>query len=280
MKPLLKLAAAGCLSLVCMQFSFAQGLKTPAPSPTQDMKQDFGLSSVEINYSRPLVKGRTIFGDVVPFGKVWRTGANGATVITFGDDVTFGGKPVKAGKYGLLSIPEKDEWTIILTKSLDVTNSNAYKEENDVVRIKAKAIQLPFNMENFTILFQDIQPNKMRMALNWEHTLVFVDIATDIDTKIMAQISEAMKSDKKPYYQAASYYFDTDRDPKLALEWINDAIQENPKGYFMYYLKARIQAKLGDKAGAKATAEQGIASSKENKNDDYADIIKKFEDTL
>jgi hypothetical protein len=276
MKPLLKLAAAGCMTLLSAQLTFAQGLKTPAPSPTQDLKQDFGLSYVEVVYSRPLVKGRTIMGDLVPYGKVWRTGANGATTITFGDDVTIGGKAVKAGKYGLLTIPNKNEWTIIITKSLDVNNPSLYKEENDVVRVNAKAENVGFNMESFSISFQNVTATSMTMMFTWEHTIVPVEIKTEVDSKVMAQIDEAMKSDKKPYFQAAAYYMDNGHDAKQALTWVNAAIAENPKAYYMVYLKARIQAKLGDKAGAKATAQQGITLADEAKNQDYVELNKKL----
>src|SRR5690349_24031322 len=139
----------GCL----LAFACVAGaqLKTPAPSSTQTIKQDFGLGSIELSYSRPGMKGRKIFGDVVPFGKVWRTGANGATTLTFGDDVTIGGTKVPAGKYGLLSIPDKDNWTLIITKQLNVTSPAAYKAENDVVRVTVKPIELRYDIENFTI---------------------------------------------------------------------------------------------------------------------------------
>src|SRR5262245_17154484 len=120
-------------SLLLSSLSFAQ-LKTPAPSPTQTIKQDFALSSVELSYSRPGVKGRKVFGDLVPYGKVWRTGANGATTLTFGDEVIINGKRIPAGKYGLLTIPGKKKWTVIISRQTDVTGPAAYKPESDVVR--------------------------------------------------------------------------------------------------------------------------------------------------
>src|SRR5882762_8581017 len=137
----------------------AQSIKTPAPSTPQYVKQDFGLSSIELSYSRPGVKGRKIFGDLVPYGKVWRTGANQATTLTFGDAVTIGDTKIPAGKYGLLTIPGQDEWTIIITRQLDVTSPGAYKQDQDVVRIKSKVEQLPFSIESFTILFSDVTSN-------------------------------------------------------------------------------------------------------------------------
>jgi hypothetical protein len=280
MKPLFSYVTTGCAALLCAQLSFAQGIKVPAPSPTQTVKQDFALSSVEVSYSRPAVKGRTIMGDLVPYGKVWRTGANGATTITFGEDISFEGRPVKAGKYGLLTIPGENEWTVILTKSLDVTSPAAYKPENDVVQVKVKAEKMPFSVENFMILFEDVKAASMNMELIWDKIAVPVKITADVDTKVMAQIDEAMKGEKKPYFQAASYYLDTDRDMKQAITWMDAAIKENPKAFYMYYAKARMQAKAGDKKGAKATATEGIALAKEAKNDDYVALNTKLIATL
>src|SRR5579871_3731081 len=157
------------LSFVILSFcylsSISQQLRTPAPSPPQTVKQDFGLSSIELSYSRPGVKGRTIFGDLVPFGKVWRTGANSATTLTFGDDVTIGGTKIAAGKYGLLTIPGEKEWTIIVTKQLDVTNPAAYKQDQDVVRITTQIQTLPFSIENFTIVFDNITNSSCNLIL-------------------------------------------------------------------------------------------------------------------
>src|SRR5437868_14753398 len=128
-----------CAVAICAMLALdAQTLKTPFPSPPQTIKQDFGISSIELSYSRPGVKGRKVFGDLVPFGKVWRTGANNATTISFGDDVTIGTTKIPAGKYGLLTIPEKNSWTVIITKSTDVTSPADYKQENDVTRITVK----------------------------------------------------------------------------------------------------------------------------------------------
>src|ERR1700733_6336001 len=118
--------------------SLAQSIKTPSPSTPQFVRQDFGLSSIELSYSRPGIKGRKIFGDLVPYNKVWRTGANNATTITFGDDVMINGTKIPAGKYGLLTIPGENEWTVIITKQTDVTNSSAYKQDQDVLRVAVK----------------------------------------------------------------------------------------------------------------------------------------------
>ncbi|WP_213086924.1 DUF2911 domain-containing protein [Chitinophaga agrisoli] len=270
--------AVAALAFMCAtQGVNAQGLKLPAPSPGATIKQDFALSSVEVNYSRPAVKGRNIMGDLVPYGKVWRTGANGATTITFGEDVKFGGTPVKAGKYGLLTIPAQSEWTVILTKDLNVTSPAAYKPENDVVRVKASAMSdLPFSVESFMISFDQVLPTSMTMMLIWDKTVVPVEITADIDGKVMNQIDEAMKGDKKPYFAAASYYYENGKDLKKAQEWVDAAVKENPKAFYMVHLKAKILAKAGDKAGAKAAAQQSIELAKEAKNDDYVALNNKL----
>jgi hypothetical protein len=139
-------------------FSADAQLKTPLPSPPQTIKQDFGLSSIELSYSRPGMKGRKIFGDLVPFGKVWRTGANNATTLTFGDDVMIGATKIPAGKYGLLTIPDKDKWTFIISKQVDVTNPSAYKQDQDVVRVMAEPMKLKENIESFTMQFANLKP--------------------------------------------------------------------------------------------------------------------------
>jgi len=177
-------------------------LKTPAPSPTQTIKQDFGLSSVELSYSRPGMKGRKIFGDLVPFEKVWRTGANSATTLTFGDDVIIGGKKVAAGKYGLLSIPGKKEWTLIITKQLDVTSPSAYKEDQDVVRVSSSVIKISSVVESFTMQFANIKPTSCDLQISWAKTMVTLPITTEIEAKTMANIKSAMKIYKQPYFNA------------------------------------------------------------------------------
>src|SRR5206468_12965160 len=126
--------ALAMLSLFAFCFCYSQDLNVPQISTTEEIKQNFGLSQIEISYSRPGIKGRKIFGDLVPYNKVWRTGANNATTITFGDDVTINGTKVPAGKYGLLTIPGENEWIIIITKQTDVTNASGYKQDQDIVR--------------------------------------------------------------------------------------------------------------------------------------------------
>jgi hypothetical protein len=271
-----KLLLSGVLAgYLCMP-SMAQTIKTPAPSTPQYVKQDFGLSSIELSYSRPGVKGRKIFGDLVPFGKVWRTGANQATTLTFGDAVTIGGTKIPAGKYGLLSIPGADEWTIIITHQLDVTSPAAYKPDQDVVRLTAKAHDLPFNVETFTILFADVTSTSCNLQIIWDNMLVMVPITTDIDSKIMAQIDNAMNKDNHPYYTAAMYYLDNGKDLNKALEWFDKALTQDPTAFFVAYQKARCQARLGKKQDAIATAKKAIDLAKQANNSDYVALNEKL----
>lgn len=254
----------------------AQSIKTPAPSPPQFVRQDFGLSNIELSYSRPGVKGRMVFGDLVPYGKVWRTGANQATTLTFGDDVIIGDTKVPAGKYGLLTIPAQDEWTFIITRQLDVTSPAAYKQDQDVLRVKASAHDLPFALETFTILFADVTSNSCNLQVIWDKTVVSLPIRTDIDTRIMTQIDNALNKDNRPYYTAAVYYVDNGKDLNKALEWFDKAITQDPKAFYAVYQKARCQAKMGKKQEAIATAKKSIELSKQAENADYVALNEKL----
>ena len=259
-----------------MLHAYAQQLTTPAPSPPQFVKQDFGLSFIELSYSRPALKGRAIFGDLVPFGKVWRTGANGATTLNFGDEVTIGGKKIPAGKYGLLTIPGPKEWIIIITKQLDVTNPAAYKAEEDLVRVTVSSRALVQPVESFSINFQNLTAASCELEFSWDKVSVSLPIQTDVDPKIMASIENAMNKDSRPYYQAAAYYMENGKDLNKALEWFNKATEQNPDAFFMFYQKARCLAKLGRKQDAITTAQQSIVLAKKANNSDYVTLNEKL----
>ncbi len=252
-------------------------LKVPAPSPSQTLKQAVGLSEISIEYSRPGVKGRTIYGDVVPFGKVWRTGANAATKITFGEDVKVEGQPVAAGTYALYTVPGKDSWEVMLYKDLTLGGNVAdYKKENELVRFAVKPTTLNDKVETFTIDVADVTANAANIALLWEKTRVAFHVVADIDSKIMKNIEANVVNDNRPYFQAASYYYENDKDLVKASEWVDKAIAANPKAFWMVMLKAKIQAKQKDKKGAVASAEKVIALATEAKNDDYVAMAKKL----
>jgi len=254
----------------------AQNLTTPQPSPTQTIKQNFGLSNIELSYSRPGMKGRKIYGDLVPYGKVWRTGANNATLITFADDVTIGGTKVKAGKYGLVTIPEKRNWTIIITKQLDVTSPAAYKQSEDVVRVEAKTMDMDESMESFTMQFANVKPTSTELHIMWDRTAVALPIVTDVETKVMAQIDQLMNKDNKPYFGAAMYYMESGKDLNQALAWFDKGVEMQPAAFWIHHQRANCLAKLGKKEEAKAAAEKSKTLATEQKNDDYVKLNEKL----
>jgi hypothetical protein len=264
------------LTLATYSFSIAQGLKVPSTSTTQNIKQEFGLGSIELSYSRPSIKGRSIFGDLVPYGAIWRTGANGATTLTFSEDVIIGGTKVAAGKYGLLTIPGGYEWTIIITKQLDVTSPAAYKQDMDVVRLTATANSLPFSIETFMISFDKVKNNSIEMMLIWDQTAVSFSIKQDVDTKIMGQIDNLMNADNRPYFNAAMYYMDNGKDLTKASLWFDKAIELTPNAFWMWHQKAKCLALQGKKADAKAAALKSIDLAKAAQNSDYVALNEKL----
>jgi hypothetical protein len=275
-----KIVFATAVAIATLTAANAQPLKTPAPSTTQTIKQDIGLGNIELSYSRPAMKGRKIFGELVPFGKVWRTGANQATTITFSDDVTIGTTAVKAGKYGLVSMPDKDSWALIITKQLDITSPADYKPENDVVKLTAKTIALKDPIEIFTIDFANIKPNSCELHLKWGNTAVSLPISTEVDSKVMTQIDNLINKDNKPYFTAAMYYLENGKDLAKASAWFDKAIEQNPKAFWVYHQKANCLVKLNKKTEAIAAANKSIELAKEAKNDDYVALNEKLLATL
>jgi len=241
----------------------------PQASSAQTLIQEFGLGQITVKYSRPNIKGRNISTDLAPNGEVWRTGANNATVITITEAITMEGNQVAPGEYALFTIPGKDEWTIILNKETKQWGAYSYKQSEDVLRFKVKPVKLNDRVETFNIAFNNVMLNIARLDLLWGNTRVSINMSTDVDAKVMARIDEAMKSDKKPYYEAAVYYYENGKDLKKALEWINIAEASDQKAPWFKYQKARIQLKMGDKAGAAQTAKAGIEAAKAMNNAEY-----------
>jgi tetratricopeptide (TPR) repeat protein len=265
------------LTLICCAsfMADAQTIKTPAPSPTQSVKQDFGISTIELIYSRPGMKGRKIFGDLVPYGKVWRTGANSATRLKFSDDVSIGGQVLKAGEYALYTVPNEKEWEIIINKG-SANWGTDYKQEDDIFRVKATPVKLDQRVESFTMQFANVKSGSADLQIMWDKTLVSVPITSDIDKKVMAQIDAAMNKDSRPYYQAAMYYLETGKDLNQALTWFDKAIEQNPTAYWVYHQKANALAKMGKKSEAKTTAQKSMDLAKTAKNDDYVKLNEKL----
>jgi hypothetical protein len=258
----------GCFLLFAFVSSYAQ--LTPQPSSTQNITQDFGLGKIYLVYSRPNVKGRKIFGGMEPYGTVWRTGANSATVIKFTDEVLMEGKKVPAGEYGLFSIPGEKDWTIILSKQPKQWGAYSYKQADDFIRFTVKTEQLPVLTETMTLAFTDINPGSCNLKMSWEHSGFTIHMTNDIDAHVMARIDSAMNTAKKPYYDAVIYYYNNNKDMNKALEWATEL--EKDKGFPPYVpklWKARVLLRKGDKAGAIAAAEAGEKAAEASKTPEY-----------
>lgn len=271
-KTILSVLALGMISLASAQVNM------PAPSPAQTIKQDFGMSSMELTYSRPNVKGRTIMGDLEPWNVMWRTGANNATKITFNDDVEVFGHKVAPGSYAIYTIPQKNgEWTFILNRGANNSGVSGYKESEDVFREKVKVGKNPAIVETLTMQFSDVKPESCVLNIKWADFSIKVPITTNIKDRVRAQIEEALKTDKKPYWQAAQFYADMDKNYDKALEMIDGAISQAPNPpFYMVYYKAVVQNDKGDKKAALATAQKALQLAKDAKNDAYVLLNEKL----
>ncbi len=272
-------------ALLMVGFLAEAQIQTPAASAPASVYTQVGLTDVKVDYFRPRAKGRKIFGSeatvLVPFGKIWRTGANGGTKISFSDDVTVEGKSVPKGEYLIFSWPGATEWTISLYKDLTLGgNTGGYKEENEVAKFKVKPEKLTEKVEMLTINITDISDDntQAKVQIAWENTSVKFGIAVSFDEKVMKSIEANTKLNPNNLFQAAVYYFETGKDLKKALEWINVAADANPNAFWITHQKAKIQKALGDKAGAKATATASLEAAKKQGNRDYQmmneDLIK------
>lgn len=249
-------------------------ISTPAPSPAASLTQTVGLTEVEISYSRPSVKGRTIFGELVPYDKIWRTGANGATTISFSDDVVLGGAELTAGTYALYTKPGKEMWTVMVYSDLSMGgNVAAYDEANEVARFEVKPSILPFPVESMMFAIDDITSESATIMLIWEKTSVAMDLEVSVDENVMAQIEQVMAGPSANDYRAAAvYYYNTDREMDKALEWINKCIEMGGDRYWIHTDRARILGKMGKKTEAIAASKKAMAMAQEAGNMDYVKI--------
>lgn len=259
-------------------------VKTPQPSPSASVKQTIGLSEVSVDYSRPSANERKVFGNLVPMDVVWRTGANGSTDITFGNEASFNGIKVPAGKYALYTIPSANEWEVVLYKDTEQWGApKELKAEEIVAKTKVKAEKNPLFVETFSIGFNDLKTDRANLILSWENTMVKVPIVMDSKKEVLESINatlgkkEAKASD---YNQAAGYYFQEKMDLKKALEYATKANEMQPDVFYMLKLKAEIQAANGMKKEAVETAKKSMELAKKASNDDYvkmnADNIAKW----
>lgn len=263
------------VALLSVGISSAQ-VKTPNSSPKSTVNQVVGLTEIDVNYSRPSVKGRTIFGDLVPYGKIWRTGANAATTIEFSTPVTFGNTEVKAGKYALYSIPEAHQWKVFL-----YADNNLWGEPGknyDASKVVAETIVKPqtvnYKTETFSIGFDDIKNNDANIVLAWDNVLVKVPFKVNTRTAVLESITKTMNGPSAADYQrAAMYYYEENIDMDKALAWASKAAELNPNAYWVLKLKADVQAAKKDYKNAVKTAELALEAAKKAGNEGYAKTL-------
>ncbi|MEP2935591.1 MAG: DUF2911 domain-containing protein [Gilvibacter sp.] len=265
------------LALVVGFTGWAQ-VNTPAPSPTQKIEQKVGLTDVTLEYSRPAMRGRTIFGDLVPYGKVWRTGANANTKITFSDDVMVGGKTLKAGAYAIYTIPGESSWDIMFYSDANNWGTPQKWDESKVAaKVSAEVYPMPMAVQSFTITFDDLTNNSANIGILWENVYVSATVEVPTDKMVMASIDNAMSGPgANDYYASAVYYLQEGKDMNMAKEWIDKAIKmRDDEPFWMYRQKSLIHAKSGDKKGAIAAAKKSLELAEKAGNSDYVALNKK-----
>jgi hypothetical protein len=261
-----------CFFAVLLTFSVNAQIKTPQPSPMAKISQEVGLTKVEIEYSRPSAKGRKVFGELVPYGEMWRTGANASTKVTFGDEVKIGGTTVPKGTYALYATPNVKEWSIIFYKNTNFwgTPGKDFNESDVAARINVPAVALSENVESFTINVDNLRNSSFDIVIEWEKTRVTVPVSMDTDSKVMADIKSQMEGPSaSTYYQAARYYYEEKKDMNMALAWVQMALDKGGEKFWIVRQKALILAELGRYKDAIATAERSSELAKAEGNADY-----------
>lgn len=245
-------------------------IQTPAPSPSASFTQMVGLTEVSVEYSRPAMKGRTIFAadGLVPFGEIWRTGANQATKITFSTDVKVEGSDLKAGSYAILTKPMADKWTVMFFP-YEGGNWPDYVEKTPAAEVSAKAMKTSMTTGSFFMGMDDLHNNGGTLFMTWENTVASLDIETPTQKMAMASIDRAMAGPRaNDYYAAASYYHSEGQDLKKAHEWIKKANAGSPQ-FWTLRLQSQIEADLGMKKEAIATAKKSLEMAKKAGNMDF-----------
>lgn len=261
-------------SFLILAYTANAQVLTPKSSPQAEVEQMIGLTDVEITYARPAKKGRLVYGDLVPFGKIWRTGANENTTIQFSDDVIIDGQTLPKGKYALFTLPKADAWEVYFYSDTSNWGLPAKWDESKVA-LKTNATPIPIgkDVENFTIDIEQIDTNTGEIILKWEKTSIPVKFTVPTHEKAMASIESTLKNMPKAsdYYAAGQYLFQATDDTKLALEYVNKSIemQDGNAPFYVLRQKALIQAKLGDKKGAIETAKLSLKEAEKANNTDY-----------
>ncbi|MBR9845335.1 MAG: DUF2911 domain-containing protein [Algicola sp.] len=260
-------------AVFAMTFSINAQIETPQPSPSAKVEQKVGLTDVSVEYSRPNMRGRTIFGDLVPYNKMWRTGANKNTMITFSDDVTVGGQTLKAGSYAIFVKPSEKSWEVYFYSDTENWGTPRNWDETKVAaKVTAEVYPMPMKIETFTISFDDLTSDSAVLGMMWSDAYVGVKFEVPTDTTVSASIDKVMAGPgAEDYYAAARYYLEADKDINQAVKWIDMAIDMTKDQPRFWWLRQQslIHAKAGNKDKAIAAAKASMAGAKEAKNDDY-----------
>jgi hypothetical protein len=248
-------------------------IKTPAPSPLGKLSQEVGLMKIDLEYSRPSAKGRKIYGELVPFGEMWRTGANASTKVSVSDDVKVAGMPVPKGTYALYTIPGEREWTVIFYKNTSfggVPDAADFKEEDVQARVTVPSTPIRDLVETFTLNVNNLRNTGADLEITWEYTKVVVPIMVDTDSKVLKAIETTMAGPSAGDYNAAArYYFEEKKDMAQALAWVDKALEKGGERFWILRLKANILAELGRYKDAVAVAEKSTELAKKDGNQDY-----------
>lgn len=258
--------------MILVSFQIEAQVKTPAPSPKCTLEQKVGLTDVTIEYSRPSMKGRTVFGNLVPYGKLWRTGANQNSMITFSDDVVIKGQTLKKGKYAIFVTPKVDMWEVIFyTDTENWGTPENWNEKNVALSTNVDTKILSAPVESFTIGINNLDNNFAHLEFSWEKTFVALKFEVPTQKTAMASIDKALAGPTAgDYFSSAQYFYQSNGDMNKALEYVNKALDLNKDKPFWYTRqKSLIQAKLGDKKGAIETAKISLEAAVKEKNDDY-----------
>lgn len=263
-----------------MTFSANAQIQTPQPSPFSKVEQKVGLTDVTLEYSRPNMRNRAIFGDLVPYGRVWRLGANSNTKITFSTDVTVEGKELKAGTYALFAIPNENKWEVVFYSNASNWGAPQELDESKIAaKVSVESFALPMNVETFTLSFDELSNNGATLGITWANLYTGVKFVVPTEKIVTANIDKVMNGPSAgDYYAAAVYYYEEGKDADQAKKWIDKAMSmtANP-AFYQLRQQSLIYAKAGDKKGAIEIAKKSLAASKEAGNPDY---IKMNTDTL
>ena len=274
-----------CL-LLCFNLCYSQRLKTPTLSPFSEISQEIGLTKISLEYSRPSAKGRKVFGNLVPYNTIWRTGANASTKITFTESAKIGGQTILPGTYAIYTIPSEDLWTIIIHSNTTLRSiaGDAYKSADDIFRFEVKPIKTTNYVESFTMQFASLTSDSLELQLVWENTLISIPMKLEVASQIEQQMTEFMKTPEsiphRTYFEAAQYYSNNNKDLNDALSFIDSALDKSPENFRYGLLKAKILAKMNNYKNALVVIKAANMWAKDKNNANYIEQTRLFWESL